>query len=252
MDITMPQGRIVLKSICQSKKMAELKTDGARLLLTWLIPNVDINGCFSGVPEVIKGQIFTRLRKSTKSISSYLKDLDRVGVIILYQANGDTFLNIPDFADKQPSLNPDREGKPTIPLPTPDQLRTSSRQTPPKVKESKVKLSKEEVKKKYIDFVFLTQEEYNKLTAQFGTSGTVERITALNDYIGAKGTKYKSHYHTILMWSRKDKPSAAVIADHKCSRSFCTEDAVYSGVDDTGLKYYLCEAHKPKGSQNES
>lgn len=39
------------------------------------------------------------------------------------------------------------------------------------------------------------------------------------------------------------------VSDHKCSRSFCTEDAVFSGVDDTGLKYYLCEGHKPKGKQ---
>ena len=72
----MPQGRIVLKRICQSKKLADLKTDGARLLYTWLIPNMDINGCFSADPEVIKGQIFTRLRKSTRVIAGYLEDLE--------------------------------------------------------------------------------------------------------------------------------------------------------------------------------
>ncbi len=41
--------------------------------------------------------------------------------------------------------------------------------------------------------------------------------------------------------------SEVSVADHKCSRSFCTEDAVHSGVDDTNQKYYLCETHKPKG-----
>jgi len=29
-------------------------------------------------------------------------------------------------------------------------------------------------------------------------------ITKLNNYIGSKGKKYKSHYHTILNWSRRD------------------------------------------------
>lgn len=139
----MPQGRIVLKAICQSKKLANLKTDGARLLFTWLIPNVDINGCFSGDAVVVNGQVFTRLRKSTKTVQSYLQDLADVGLIVLYEANGDTFLCIPDHTDKQPSLNPDREAKSTIPQPTPAQLQTLSGFNPLKVKESKGKQSKE-------------------------------------------------------------------------------------------------------------
>lgn len=139
----MPQGRIVLKQICQSRKLTNLKTDGARLLYTWLIPNVDANGCFSGDPEVIKGQIFTRLKKSAKTIQIYLDDLSNQGLVILYEANGDKFLCIPDFVDKQPSLNPNKEAKTTIPMPTPDQLQSNSRVTPPKVKVSKVKVNKE-------------------------------------------------------------------------------------------------------------
>jgi hypothetical protein len=135
----MPQGRIILKQICQSRKLSALKTDGARLLYTWLIPNVDVNGCFSGDPDVIKGQIFTRLHKSTKTIQLYLEDMRNAGLIILYEANGDTFLNIPNFADKQPSLNPEREGKTTIPLPNPEQVQTNSGLSPPKFKVSKDK-----------------------------------------------------------------------------------------------------------------
>jgi len=144
----MPAGRILLKSISESKKLSQLKTDGARLLFTWLIPHVDVNGCFSGDPEVIKGQLFTRLDKSTKDVEEYLSDLERVKLIIRYETNGDVFLYIPTFVDKQPQLNPEREGKPRIPTPTPDQLQSKSRVTPnqlqmnsntSKVKESKVK-----------------------------------------------------------------------------------------------------------------
>lgn len=40
-------------------------------------------------------------------------------------------------------------------------------------------------------------------------------------------------------------PSEVSIADKRCAH--CREPAVWQGPDDTGQKYYLCEAHKPKG-----
>ncbi len=109
---------------------------------------MDINGCFSGDEEVIKGQIFTRLKKTTKQVNAWLADLDSVGLIVWYQLNGDQFLHIPDFQEKQPSLNPSKEAEPTIPMPTPEQLQSNSRVGPLKVKESKGKQSKEKEKGK--------------------------------------------------------------------------------------------------------
>ena len=61
-------------------------------------------------------------------------------------------------------------------------------------------------KTKFLDFVFLTEEEHKKLIEKFGEIGTQERIEKLNNYIGSKGKRYKSHYHTILSWEAKDKP----------------------------------------------
>lgn len=57
---------------------------------------------------------------------------------------------------------------------------------------------------KYLSFVYMTQKEYEKLVAKFGDEETRDKITKLNNYIGSKGTKYKSHYHTILMWDDRD------------------------------------------------
>lgn len=122
----MPIGRILLKSISESKKLSILKTDGARLLYTWLIPHLDINGCHSGDSMVIRGKIFTRLIKSIKTVEGYLQDLENTGLIIRYEVNGDVFLNYPDFVEKQPKLNPEREGKVTIIPPTQEQLMIKS------------------------------------------------------------------------------------------------------------------------------
>jgi len=73
-----------------------------------------------------------------------------------------------------------------------------------KVKESKVKESKVNNKNKHLDFVLLTEEEYKKLTDNLGKSKTEEMIKKLNNYIGSKGKKYKSHYYTILNWIRME------------------------------------------------
>jgi uncharacterized phage protein (TIGR02220 family) len=141
----MPAGRILLKSISESRKLASLKTDGARLLYTWLIPHVDVNGCFSGDIAVIKGQVFTRLRKTDKEIDGQLKDLASVGLIVRYESNGDQFIFLPSFEEKQPHLNKDREATPRIPLPTPDQLKTGSGPDPDKIPlKLKVKLKEKE------------------------------------------------------------------------------------------------------------
>ena len=62
-------------------------------------------------------------------------------------------------------------------------------------------------KKKYLEFVKLTDEEYKKLIDKFGESITKDKIQKLDDYVGSKGTKYVSHYRTILNWSKKDAES---------------------------------------------
>jgi hypothetical protein len=72
---------------------------------------------------------------------------------------------------------------------------------------SKRRVREEKSKKdKFLEFVLLTKEEYTKLCTDFTQIGADERIKKLNLYIGSKGDKYKSHYHTILNWEHKDNP----------------------------------------------
>jgi DNA-binding transcriptional MocR family regulator len=61
-------------------------------------------------------------------------------------------------------------------------------------------------KERYLDFVQLTKKEYDSLCDQFGQRNTDYYIERLNDYIGAKGEKYDSHYHVIHGWYRRDHP----------------------------------------------
>jgi hypothetical protein len=246
----MPVGRILLKSISDSNKLPKLKTDGARLLYTWLIAHLDINGCFSGDAQVINGRIFTRLSKSTKTIEDYLQDMEQAGLIIRYKSDGDTFLNVPDFVEKQPSLNPNREGKSNIPAPAPGLLRNYSVTAPTQVKLSKDKISKDKIKHRA--HVFLTEEEHKKLMEQLGEAKTNDMIERLDLYIGSKGDKYKSHYMTILNWLKMDKDkgndsgnSDAYNQAYKCFKSF-SGGYCQTNYDSGDPKCVICKDNKYK------
>jgi hypothetical protein len=59
-------------------------------------------------------------------------------------------------------------------------------------------------KNKYLDAVFLTKEEYQKLITKYTETKTIQAIEILNNYIMSKGVKYKSHYHTLIGWPMKE------------------------------------------------
>lgn len=76
-----------------------------------------------------------------------------------------------------------------------------------------ISVKKEIYKETYSECVKLSKDEYSKLTEQFGIEGTNERIKNLNDYVMSKGAKYKSHYHTILNWERKNGTNRPVFVN---------------------------------------
>lgn len=70
------------------------------------------------------------------------------------------------------------------------------------IKESKRKENKEKIK--YCDTVFLTHEEYEKLSTQFGKNVVDKKIERL-DYYQTEKKHYKDHYKTLLNWLKADK-----------------------------------------------
>ena len=97
----MAEGRMLKKIISTSKKLANLKSDSARLLYTWLLPHLDVEGRFSADPNIVKGYVVPRLKMSTKKIAEYLDDMVINGLIILYEKNSDKYLQLNKFKDFQ-------------------------------------------------------------------------------------------------------------------------------------------------------
>lgn len=72
-------------------------------------------------------------------------------------------------------------------------------QAPEMTPEQKAKAEKAK-KYKYGEFVSMTRDEYAKLCEKYGEEAAKGMIEILDNYIGSKGKRYKSHYRTILSW----------------------------------------------------
>ena len=76
--------------------------------------------------------------------------------------------------------------------------------------------------------VLLTGEEFKKLVDSLGREKTSDYIERLSSYLAQTGKRYKSHYATILNWSRADAQSAKPVGKSQNSYDI---DAFERGLD---------------------
>lgn len=143
----MADGRMLKKAISKSRKLSKLSGERPMLLYTWLLPHLDIEGRFSGDPLIIKGSVFPRVIFITPElIETDLVELAAHGLILLYEANGDKFLQFTKFKEHQ-YLRPEREKKSEIPPPpfNSDQSPEPPRSPPAQDKLREVKLNQDKL-----------------------------------------------------------------------------------------------------------
>lgn len=109
--------------ISTSPRLAALKNDTHRLIYTWLIPFLDVEGRMEADPRIIKGYICPLLDHITlKIIDAALHDMAVADLIVLYALNGNNYLQLQRF-DKHQNIRKDRERGSDIPAPLPDNSR---------------------------------------------------------------------------------------------------------------------------------
>jgi len=220
----MARGRMISKDISLDEKVNALSDDSARLLFTWIIPHLDVEGRIYGEPQVIKSIVAPRLNWATKRIEKYLTEFVSCGLFIRYSLNGNTYIFAPNFEKHQSGLRKDRESQSKIPPPPPELLQSNDGITPAQDKfkskskfkykykdKDKERTPKKPVKNNYGQFnnVLLTSDEKQKLIDKFGEDGFNTKVEELSIGIESKGYKYKSHYAAILSWDRmRDKNGA--------------------------------------------
>lgn len=142
----MARGRMLQNRISKSQKLSSLSSDTARLLYTWMLSHLDCNGNFYADPVMVNNLVFTRLGHSVKTISAILDELHASGLIVRYKCGDETYLNYPDFFDKQPKLHPEREGNSDIPNITHELIQHNANSDLPNIsireEEDKKKISK--------------------------------------------------------------------------------------------------------------
>jgi hypothetical protein len=76
---------MINKRIAKSDRLANLKNDRARVIYFMIYPHLDVAGRFSGDPRDIKEDCCPRLSYSLKQIAESIIDLDRAGLLELYE-----------------------------------------------------------------------------------------------------------------------------------------------------------------------
>lgn len=79
---------------------------------------------------------------------------------------------------------------------------TPTEEKPKRKRKSKAEKEAEykEGKVQYADFVWMKENEHQKLTEKYGAEATARMIEVLNNYKGSKGATYQSDYLAILNW----------------------------------------------------
>lgn len=114
----MATGRMLNKSISLNKAIASMSDDTSRLLFTWAISHLDVEGRIHGDPVLFRSIVAPRLTHITDAmVEGYIAEWAEKELIIWYEADGDMWIAFPRFEDNQRGLKKDREAKSRIPSP---------------------------------------------------------------------------------------------------------------------------------------
>lgn len=110
-----------------------------------------------------------------------------------------------------------------------DNINPQSKLKKIKLKENKEKKkSSPSPKTKYLDSVFLTPEEYEKLKEAIGQKSLEAGIEKLNYSILSNGKKYKDHYLTLLNWHNRGFIDEYMQGHKKYAGGARSEEPVYT------------------------
>jgi hypothetical protein len=161
----MARGRFISRSISISEQIDDLiDREGfeAGLLITWMIPHLDVEGRMKGGPKTVKAAVCPLRDDIDKAkVEAILTAADDLGIIRWYEVDGERFIWFPKFLEHQQGLRPKREGASTVPefLPeysgtTPGVLRGKlSKEKTSKGKGSKVNMPPAGIEKTSIQLV---------------------------------------------------------------------------------------------------
>jgi len=136
----MAEGRMLKKRIAYSKKIASLNCDRSRTLYFMAYPHLDVEGRIEADPVLLKARVAPLLNWLHTEVEDSLKNLYKVGLIVLYEVDDNLYAQFTKFSDFQ-KIRKDREADSLFPSPTQD----NSCELP--INQGKDKISKDKISK---------------------------------------------------------------------------------------------------------
>jgi len=187
----------------------------ARILFAGLWCMADREGRLEHRPKRIKAEL---LPYDNCNVDKLLNQLSNKGFIQIYSVNNQNYIQILKFGLHQNCHI--KEAASTIQAPD---SHSSSMEVATPITDSLLPITDSPILKsdapdksgslspeiikhkkiKYLDSVFLTDQEYKKLQEVLGQKSLDDAIEKLDYSITVKGGKYKDHYKTILNWNKR-------------------------------------------------
>lgn len=114
----MARGRMINSKITRNKAINDLSDDTSRLAFTWLVTFADVDGRCNGDPALVRSLVFPRRTDVTVAqMEGYIQEWADSGLIVWYEADGDTWIAFPSFEENQKGLDRRKEPGSDIPAP---------------------------------------------------------------------------------------------------------------------------------------
>lgn len=205
--------RIIKTSIYSDEKILSLTPD-ARFICVYLYTNSHI-----GLTDIYKIPVQIIQLETGYDISTIRLVLDQLHDFAIIKHSKHLWIKLlrPDFASLQYSGGPNEKAIDKYNSEIPLEIKEYFENDTTAILPSMVAINKKlEIRNKKLEIrnseksvfgefenVKLTPEEHHKLKDSLGEKASIEFIEELSGYIASKGAKYKSHYATILNWSRR-------------------------------------------------
>lgn len=209
----MARNRMIKTEFWSDEKLATVSRD-ARLTFIALWNLSDDYGVVRGHHLWLKNTIYPYDEIKPADYKKWMGELENIRVILPFDGEGEKYYFIRGFMKHQVISRPSKLRNPS----PPDGLNECSMNNHGVLNDESKRESKRErerereresspppKKLKFVDFVFLTAEENEKLVDKFGVDETAGMINRLNLYLGQTGKTYKSHYFTLLKWAERDQ-----------------------------------------------
>lgn len=174
--------------------------------------------------DVQRGQVFRTIKFlsdrwgwNPKKVRVFLETLERESMVTLKGLSNGTLITIENYTFYNGEGQTECTSNDTTEDTPRGEQRASQGSHKNKNKEE-IKKNKKELNNKHtygeMNNVRLTDDELEKLKKKFPYDYN-KRIDDLSIYISSKGDKYKSHYSTILSWSRKNNDAPRIVETYK-------------------------------------